>query len=101
MDTQVFDRIVKHASDIAGNHQLPEYTRYPGQKNALDTAREVYKCLENSSFWVYVEEIADSLGVSYEYTKQILLALKQGGVKIDEQTDPGTGGRSRIRYRVN
>ena len=95
MDSSFYQRIVEYASEITKGGDLP----YSG----LHTARACWAyLLKSSPRGLFPEEIGEEIGIAAQTAHQIILALQNGGVKIQTETaanDKATG-RSRVKYRV-
>ena len=98
MDTKLYNRIVEYATNISNGGELPWQGLY--------TARAVYEHLlakrtegKQATVALSPQEIADSLGISAEYVNQVILALQNGGVKIESVPgDKSWTGRPKSKY---
>lgn len=80
MHKVLYDRIAKYAKDIESGNPLPRFCR-PWQQDGLETARSIYEYIKFGEKQT-AKEIAQAFEVSPEYAKQVILALQNGGAKI-------------------
>ena len=93
MDTKLYDRIIEYATNISNGGELPWQGLY--------TARAVYEHLKQATVALSPEEIGDSLGISAEYVNQVILALQNGGAKIESVPgDKSWTGRPKSKYQL-
>lgn len=89
MDKVLYDRIVRYATDIEAGNPLPRFCK-PWQQDGLETARLIYEYIKFGGEQT-AKEIAEAFEVSPEYAKQVILALQNGGAKI--QAAPEDSGK--------
>ena len=99
MDKILYNRIVMYAKDIESGKALPKFCK-PWQQDGLETARLIYEYLKFGEPQT-AKQIAESFGFSLEYVKQIILALKNGGVEIGAiPEDSGKQHRHQHKYFI-
>lgn len=81
MHRNLYDRIVEYAGAIERGDPLPDYAR-GSQNNGLETAADVYRIVKTNN-GLTAAEIATRAQISVEYAKQIVLALQNGGARIE------------------